>query len=377
MKLSIPKQDLANAIRLTNEAVEKKNTIPILSSVLLSAKDNTLTVKLTDLDIMVETTVACEVSEPGALAVPAAMFKNIVDKCSADSTINISQKDGTGPLKVQYGRSRFSLQVLPAEDFPEFPTADMVHKFTVPVAHVTNLLKHSEFCVSTEETRYYLNGVYFHHLDSGAHLCAVATDGHRLAKITCEAPAGADKFGNANNPSGVIISRKTIKLIHHIIKGGGIEALDFQVSDSKIMFTAGNTIVSSKIVDGQFPDYQRVIPANNSKVIIADRVAFMSGVDRLTTIATQRGRAVLMSFTTDMLTMSAKNVEAGEATEELDIEYSGDPIEIGFNSEYFKEILENLGGDKVQLNLADPGSPALISTPGDSTAAYVAMPMRF
>lgn len=374
MKISIPKRDLLDAAKYINDTVEKKSAVPILTHVYVAAKDNKLTVRATDLDIMVETSVACEVEQEGATTVSAEIFKAIVEKSKDDTEIKLEQKEPRGPLQVKYGRSRFSLQTLPVEDFPEFTTRDMAHEFSIPVDNLTGLLKRTEFCVSSEETRYYLNGIYFHHGDKN--LCAVATDGHRLAKVTCEAPEGADKFGNSNNPNGVILPRKTTEILQKIIKGKKIESVSMQVSDSKVVFTLGHVILSSKIVDGQFPDYMRVIPVNNSKIILADRVELMNGVDRLKIITTG-SRAIKMAFGKNMVTISATNSQAGAGTEEIDIDYDGEPIDIGFNSEFMVDILKMVEGDKVQIALADPGSPALISAPGDDSANYVAMPMRF
>lgn len=377
MKFSIAKRDLLEIIKHVSDTVEKKSTIPILGNIYLAAANNRLTIRATDLDIMLENSVACEVTEDGATTVPAKMFKEIVEKCSADTEIKVEQKTEGGQLQVKYGRSKFSLQSLPISDFPEFATRDIAHTFSVPVADILSLFKGAEFCISSEETRYYLNGIFFHHIGEAdvTKLCAVATDGHRLAKITCEAPEGADKFGNDNNRSGIILPRKTTRLLQQIIKGGNHESIGMQVNDSKVVFTVGTAILSSKIVDGQFPDYMRVIPSKNEKIITADRVALMDGVDRLAILTTDN-LAIKMSFASGTLTISATNAEAGAATEEIDIEYEGESIDIGFNSKFMVEILKGIEGDKVQVALSDPGSPAMISAVGDTNAIYVAMPMR-
>lgn len=380
MEASIAQRDFLHAIRYGIDTVETKSTIPILTNLLLIAnKNNTLTIRATDLDIMVESTVSCDVIGEGTTSVPAKTLKNIIEKCNPDSEIKLIQSTGNEPLKVRYGRSRFTLQALPGDDFPEFAAKDMTHSFEVPVALLTNLLKRAEFCISNEETRYYLNGVFFHHIEDNnvTKLCAAATDGHRLAKIQCDAPEGADKFGNDNNITGIILPRKTIKILHSIIKNTtGLEKVGIQVSASKVVFTAGDVILSSKIIDGQFPDYDRVIPKGNDKKVTADRVELLNGIDRLSTIASERGRAIKLALSQGILNLSITNVDTGAATEEVDVEYTGDPMEVGFNSSYMVEILKMVEGDKVEIALADPGSPALISGVGQNDAVYVAMPMR-
>lgn len=379
MKVSIPKRDLLATLKYAKQTVERRNTIPILGNVLLNAKSNKLSVKATDLDLEVDTAISCEVTRAGGTTVPAHMLESIVSKCRDDAEIILEQAADEPTCTVKSGRSRFKLQVLPCSDFPDLGMKDTVDKFELPVAEFANLVNRSSFCISSEETRYYLNGIFFHHIGDGASvkLRGVATDGHKLAQIECDAPSGSHTFKSDNNPTGVIIPRKTVKLLSTIIKDGVVEKIGIELNAAKARFTMGQGVtIASKLIDGSFPDYQRVVPTGNTKIVRADRTELKEAIDRLATIATERGKAVKFALTGKKLVLSINNADTGSGTDELDVDYNGDPLEIGFNSVYMMEILDNVDRDRVELRFADPGSPAIIVGVDKPEFLFVAMPMR-
>jgi DNA polymerase III subunit beta len=274
-------------------------------------------------------------------------------------------------LTVRAGRSRFTLQTLPESDFPDIAAGDMTHKFTLGAADLKRLIEKTQFAISTEETRYYLNGIYLHVAGTAPNLMlrAVATDGHRLAQVELVAPAGAEGM------PGIIVPRKTVNEMQRLIEDSNAE-IAVELSASKIRFTLGNVVLTSKLIDGTFPDYGRVIPLGNDKMLEVEKKEFEQAVDRVSTIASERGRAVKLSLTAGKLVLSVTNPDSGSATEELEVTYEADPIDIGFNSRYLLDIAAQIEGDSAVLKLADPGSPTLVQDKDAKGALYVLMPMR-
>jgi DNA polymerase III subunit beta len=274
-------------------------------------------------------------------------------------------------LTIRAGRSRFSLQTLPESDFPDLAAGEMTHKFSVPAKDLKRLIDKTQFAISTEETRYYLNGIYLHVATSGKtqKLRAVATDGHRLAQVEFDAPKGAEGM------PGIIVPRKTVGEVQRLIEDLDAE-IAIELSASKIRFTIGDVVLTSKLIDGTFPDYGRVIPAGNDKTLIVDKPDFESAVDRVSTVSSERGRAVKLALSAGKLILTVTNPDSGSATEELEVEYDSDPLDIGFNSRYLLDIAAQIEGDVAVLKLADPGSPTLMQDKEASGALYVLMPMR-
>jgi DNA polymerase-3 subunit beta len=274
-------------------------------------------------------------------------------------------------MSILAGRSSFSLQTLPESDFPDLAVGDMTHKFTLPAAALKRMIDKTQFAISTEETRYYLNGIYLHTAGIGKAIVlrAVATDGHRLAQFDLEAPAGAEGM------PGVIVPRKTVGEVQRLIDGVEGE-VGIELSQSKIRFTHGAVVLTSKLIDGTFPDYGRVIPVGNDKQLEVNKRDFEQAVDRVSTVASERGRAVKLSLSAGHLVLSVTNPDSGSATEELEVGYDADPLDIGFNSRYLLDIAAQLEGDAALLKLADPGSPTLIQDKDAKGATYVLMPMR-
>jgi DNA polymerase-3 subunit beta len=313
-------------------------------------------------------TVPAEIKQASAVTVPAHMFYDIVRKLPEGSQVELQSGTDRGSVQVRAGRSRFTLQTLPETDFPDIAAGDLPHRFKLAAGDLKRLVDKTQFAISTEETRYYLNGIYLHLVDDKT-LRAVATDGHRLAQVDLPAPKGA-----AGMP-GVIVPRKTVAEMQRLLEDAG-EEVEIELSPAKIRFSLGNVVLTSKLIDGTFPDYGRVIPLGNDKILVVDKGEFSSAVDRVSTVSSERGRAVKLSLGNGKLTLSVTNPDSGSATEEIEVEYGAEPIDIGFNSRYLLDIAQQIEGEKATLKLADPGSPTLLQDSEPSGALYVLMPMR-
>ena len=371
MKVTVERAELLKSLGHVHRVVERRNTIPILANVLVKADKGKLSLKATDLDLEVIDSVAAEVSPGGATTVPAHMFYEIVRKLPEGAQIVIEGSGDRAVLSLRAGRSRFTLQTLPEGDFPDLAAGEMTHSFKLAASDLKRLIDKTQFAISTEETRYYLNGIYLHAAGTAkaATLRAVATDGHRLAQVELPLPDGADGM------PGIIVPRKTVGEVQRLIETGEGEVA-IELSAGKIRFSIGDVVLTSKLIDGTFPDYARVIPANNDKSLIVDKKDFEAAVDRVSTVSSERGRAVKLSITGGKLVLSVTNPDSGSATEELEVEYESDPLDIGFNSRYLLDIAAQIEGEVAVLKLADPGSPTLIQDKDAKGALYVLMPMR-
>ncbi|CAN1484476.1 DnaN DNA polymerase sliding clamp subunit (PCNA homolog) [Rhabdaerophilaceae bacterium] len=367
MKVTVEQAALLKALGHVHRVVERRNTIPILANVLIRASGRMLALKATDLDIDIVETINAEVMQDGSTTVPAHVLYDIVRKLSDGAQVSLEQDGQAGQVTLRSGRSRFSLQTLPETDFPDLAPGDMSHRFPVAAADLRLLIEKTQFAISSEETRYYLNGIFLHVIDGK--LRAVATDGHRLALADVAAPAGA-----AGMP-GVIVPRKTVAELLKLV-GETAEPVGIELSGVKIRVSTGSIILTSKLIDGTFPDYQRVIPLRNDKVMIVERDDFARAVDRVSTISSERGRAVKFALGEGKLTLSVHNPDAGQAVEELAVDYDSTPIEIGFNARYLLDIVGQLEGDTALVKLFDAGSPTLIQDREGAPSLYVLMPMR-
>src|SRR3982751_1474585 len=371
MKVTVERADLLKSLGHVHRVVERRNTIPILANVLVRADKAKLSFKATDLDLEVIETVAAEVGQAGVTTVPAHMFYEIVRKLTEGAQVVLEATGDRAVLTIRAGRSRFTLQTLPESDFPDLAAGDMTHSFSLAAADVKRLIDRTQFAISTEETRYYLNGIYLHTAGTAkaATLRGVATDGHRLAQIDPLLPSGATGL------PGVIVPRKTVGEVQRLIEDNEAE-VKIELSQGKIRFTLGNVVLTSKLIDGTFPDYGRVIPQNNDKELIVDKKDFEAAVDRVSTISSERGRAVKLALSSGKLVLSVTNPDSGSATEELEVEYASDALDIGFNSRYLLDIAAQIEGEVAVLRLADPGSPTLVQDKENKGALYVLMPMR-
>jgi DNA polymerase-3 subunit beta len=374
MKATIERATLLRCLGHVQSVVERRNTIPILSNVLLEASgDGTLKITATDLDLqVVETMPAVSVEDGGAITVSAHLLFDIARKLPEGSQVSFEAAENRMTIKA--GRSRFQLPTLPRDDFPVIVEGDLPTSFEVPAKLLAELVDRTRFAISTEETRYYLNGIFLHVTDDDAPvLKAAATDGHRLARFTIDRPDGAQGMPD------VIVPRKAVGELRKLLEEATEGMVQVDLSASKIRFTLGGeggVVLTSKLIDGTFPDYSRVIPTGNDKLLKLDPKSFYDGVDRVATIATEKTRAVKMAVDKDKVTLSVTSPDNGTATEEIAADYSSEGLEIGFNANYLKEILHQIDGDVVELHLADPGAPTLLRQDEKSPALYVLMPMR-
>lgn len=366
MKFSMERATLLKSLGHVQNVVERRNTIPILSNVLISASDNGIQLTATDLDIEITEAAEGNIDAAGDITAPAHTLYDIARKLPDGADVTI-QTSNDGRLDIDAGRSHFTLPLLPAGDFPKMTADGFTHHFTLQVSDLVRLIDKTKFAISTEETRYYLNGIYFHTAENM--LRAVATDGHRLALAEMPVPAGASGL------PGIIIPRKTITELRRLIDGadGNVE---LSVSDAKIRFTLGTAVLTSKLIDGSFPDYDRVIPKTNDKQLTMDNKVFASAVDRVATISADKSRAIKLSLTTDALALSVNNPEHGDAKEDLMVGYSDEPLEVGFNAKYILDVCAQIEGSDVHFFLLDPAAPALVKDPKDDNAVFVLMPLR-
>lgn len=369
MKATIERATLLRGLSHVQSVVERRNTIPILSNVLIEAQaGGTMRLMATDLDLQIDETIAAAVDQPGAITLSAHTLFDIVRKLPEGSQVELAAAEGR--ITVNAGRARFTLATLPRDDFPMIAEGDLPTTFELPAETLKQIIDKTRFAISTEETRYYLNGIFLHVTDDAQPLLrAAATDGHRLARVTVARPDGADGMPD------VIVPRKCVaelrKLLDEVDGSVGVS-----LSASKIRFDLGQAILTSKLIDGTFPDYSRVIPTANDKILKIDPKSFMQGVDRVSTIATEKTRAVKMALDRDKITLSVTSPENGAAAEEVPGEYAAMPFEIGFNSRYLMDILGQIEGDLVEVHLADAAAPTLIRENDSSPALYVLMPMR-
>ena len=371
MKLSIERATLLKAVAQAQSVVGRRNTIPILANVLIEAEGATVSFRATDLDIEVVDKAAAMVERAGATTVSAVMLHEIVRKLPDGSLVQLSLDGATDRLTVQAGRSNFSLATLPREDFPVMSSSEYSANFSAPADVLRRLFDKSKFAISNEETRYYLNGVYMHIAQSedGPCLRCVATDGHRLARIDAALPEGAAEM------PGVIVPRKTVGELRKLLDDDGAE-IAVSVSETKVRFATPSITLTSKVIDGTFPDYSRVIPTGNSRKLEVDAGDFAKAVDRVATVSSERSRAVKLALDEDRLILSVNAPDAGAADEELSVGYGDEALEIGFNAKYLHEIASQIERENAVFLFNGSGDAALIREGGDTSAVYVVMPMR-
>ncbi|MDX5381652.1 MAG: DNA polymerase III subunit beta [Rhodobacterales bacterium] len=371
MKLSIERGTLLKAVSQAQSVVERRNTIPILANVLIEAEGNTVTFRATDLDIEVLDKAPAQVERAGSTTVSAVMLHEIVRKLPDGSLVTLSDDSAAGRLSVQAGRSHFNLATLPKEDFPVMASSDYASNFSAPAGVLRRLFDKSKFAISTEETRYYLNGVYMHVADGegGKVLRCVATDGHRLARIDAPLPAGAEGM------PGVIVPRKTVGELRKLLDDDDMQ-IAVSVSETKVRFATPDITLTSKVIDGTFPDYTRVIPQGNSRRLEVDARDFAAAVDRVATVSSERSRAVKLSLDEDRLVLSVNAPDSGAAEEELAVAYGDERLEIGFNAKYLLEIASQVDRENAVFMFNSAGDPTLMREGNDMSAVYVVMPMR-
>jgi DNA polymerase III subunit beta len=380
MKLTIERAALLKALSHVQSVVERRTTIPILSNVLLRAEaSGQLALSATDMDLEIVERVPASVAREGTTTAPAHTLYDIVRKLREGAQVELETPSGAGggrnEMALRSGRSTFTLACLPPEDYPVMAAGELPYHFVLSAGELRGLIDRTRFAISTEETRYYLNGIYLHATKNNEVpvVRAVATDGHRLARVEMTAPEGAVGM------PGIIIPRKAVLELRKLVEEGDAE-VQIGLGETKLRCAVGEAALTSKLIDGTFPDYDRVIPAGNDKVLEVPCKEFAEAVDRVSTISTERSRAVKLAIERGSLVVSATSPENGSAVEELEVRYQSSPIEIGFNSRYLLDITDQIGGEYVQFQMADAGSPTIVrdSAPeaNGASALYVLMPMR-
>ncbi len=373
MKLKADRAVLLKALAHIQSVAEKRNTIPILANVLIAVRDGRLSLTATDMEIAVVEEVVASTSRDGSTTAPAATLYEIVRRLPDGAMVELDHAGGDAQLALRAGRYATSLVALATDDFPSMTAGTLPHRFHLSSLTLRGLIDRTRFAISTEETRYYLNGIYLHAAESEGSpvLRAVATDGHRLARVEEPLPDGAGGI------PGVIIPRKTIAELRKLLdeESGDVEV---GLSETRVQFTVGTVMLTSKLIDGTFPEYERVIPRDNDKILRVGKKDFSDAVARVAAISSERSRPVKLSLARDLLVLSAASPEQGTATEELDgerITYEAGPLEIGFQARYLNDITDQIT-DRVEFLFSDGSAPTVVRDSADSAALYVLMPMR-
>ncbi|USO01378.1 MAG: DNA polymerase III subunit beta [Alphaproteobacteria bacterium] len=368
MKFEIRRENFLKALTHGQNVVEKRTTVPILANTLLHAENGKLIITFTDLELSLIEAIDASVTQVGATTVPAHRLFEIVRKLIPGSDIACELIPDTQQLKLVSGACEFNISCLPADDFPTVQRTSLHHNFSMPAKDLFTVLDQVRFAMSNEEARYYLNGVLLH--PKGAQeMRAVATDGHRLARASFYVSTNVEKL------PPVIISRKCVNELAKLI-GESEGAIDLSISDTQIAFTLGNAYLTSRLIDGTFPDYEAVIPKVNDKLLELDAKQLSESVDRVATMASDKEYGVRMNLSEGALLLSAVSSESGRAHEKISVLYSGEGLEIGFNARYLLDIFHKSSSGRVEIALSDASSPVLIRDPGNSAAIFVVMPMR-
>jgi DNA polymerase-3 subunit beta len=373
MRFTVDRATMLKALAHVQSVVEKRNTIPILANLMLAVREGRLSLTATDMEIAVVEEVAATTSQDGATTAPAVTLYEIVRRLPEGAEVELDHAGGDAPLKLKAGRYVTSLMVLPTEDFPAMTTGTLPHHFALAASALRTLIDRTRFAISMEETRYYLNGIYLHATESEGVpvLRAVATDGHRLARVEEPLPEGASGM------PGVIVPRKTVLELRKLLEETN-EAVEIALSDTRIQFRVGPVTLTSKLIDGTFPEYERVIPRDNDKVLKVAKGDFSDAVARVAAISSERSRPVKLSLSRDLLVLSAISPEQGSASEELDedrVKYDAGPLEIGFQARYLNDITDQIEGE-VEFRFADGTAPTVVQDAADASTLYVLMPIR-
>jgi DNA polymerase-3 subunit beta len=365
MQFEVTKPILLKAIASVNGAVEKKNTIPVLQNIKIEANDDKVVLSATDMDILVTSNFKCDMKTGGTTTVPAQMFFDIVRKIP-DGAIMISQ-EGTNILQIKSGKSKYNLPCIDPSEFPNLAEGELGEEITVEAAKLIEMIDKTRFAISNDETRYYLNGLYLQGLEreGGFELRCVATDGHRLALSFMPLDLKA--------PFGVIIPKKSVAEIRRVIDGSA--TVKIAVSRVKIKVTSDHATLVSKLIDGEFPDYDKVLPKNNTRIAVINKRAFFDAIDRVSTVATDKHRSIKLSLESGKVNLQVSTNDGSFAYEELEVNYSEEAIEAGFNSRYLLDVVGQVDKEEVLMRFKDGNSPALVEAKG-MNSVFVIMPVR-
>ena len=367
MKFEISKSSLVKALSNVNGAVEKRNTIPILLNVKIEALAGKIRLVTTDMDIVVISMVEAKVENEGQTTVPAQLFYDIVRKIPDGTNISIELPSDGSSIKIQYNKSKFSLPCLSAEEFPILSEGEVLVNFTIDSSELVRIIDNTRFAISSDETRHYLNGMFLHAVekDGKVELRGVATDGHRLAL------SSANVSSLKSSVPGIIIPRKTTNEIRRIIEDNDKVAIS--ISKGKIKVICGDSVVISKLIDGEFPEYDKVVPKDNNQLVLVDRKVIFNAIDRVATIATDKNRSIKLILDSGKISLQVSTSDGGFADEEIEVDFKGNKIEAGFNSRYLLEIIGQIEEEKLNIKFKDGNSPILIEV---NNGLYVIMPVR-
>lgn len=370
MKFIVSKPVIYKTLSHLQSIVNKKNTLPILSNILIEADQNSLTLSSTDMDISIKETINCNILESGSTTLNAQIMFDIIKKLPDTSEIEFISNDSK-ILTIRSNVSKFSLSCLPKDDYPIIETNSNGKKFIVKSQTILKLINKTKFAISNEETRYFLNGLYFNvsNSESSSLMIFVGTDGHRLATSSSKTNHSKDEI------PGVIIPKKTINELSKLLSENN-EEIEIDITSNKIIFYIENLTLVSKLIDGTFPDYKRVIPENNHHHLIVNRLNLLAAVDRVSTIANEKSPSIKFKLLSNIINLSTINNENSTATEDIKVKYEGDNIEIGFNSRYIMDILDNLEGEEIKMSFNDNSTPIIAQEQNSSEVTYVLMPMR-
>lgn len=370
MKFKVEKSVIARSLAHVQSVVERRTTIPVLANVKLEAADGQIKLTATDTEISITETFPATIDEPANTTLPAQMLYEIIRKLPEGCEVEVKSLEND-QVEVKGGRSKFKLQSLPIDQFPVMEQGDLPHNFTLTSRDLLGMIDKVRFAISTEETRYYLNGIYIHVAEDGGEklLRAAATDGHRLARATIAIPSGAEEL------PGIIVPKKTVGELKKLL-GEYSGDIAVSASENKIRFAVGDAVIVSKLIDGKFPDYERVIPHNNDRILEVSAAAFSQAIDRVSTVSFEKARAIKLQVGENNILVEADSADGNTAHEEVEASYSSEPVETGYNFRYLLDMLGQIENDTVQIMLSDSSSPALVRDPSDVSVLYVIMPMR-
>lgn len=367
--LNIKRDALLKPLQSVIGIVERRHTLPILSNVLIEKTQHQLTLMATDLEIQISAKInSDDPNQEFSITVSAKKLQDICRAFSEETALTFDKEDGR--IQVKAGKSRFSLQTLPAEDFPKIATLiDCKRAITIPQKALKELLDKVQYAMAQQDIRYYLNGLLL--IAEPNKIKLVATDGHRLAMVVHELSLSAD----ATDIQEVILPRKSVLELIKLL-GDNDDEVSIEISENQAKFSFSNIIMISKIVEGKFPDYNKVIPVNYQNNITIDRITLLQALQRAAILSNEKFSGVRLVLTQNSLRILCSNTEQEEAQEELDVAYEGIPLDIGFNIKYLLDVLNNLDNEQIICSFGDVNSSGLITVPNNNNFKYVVMPMR-
>ena len=374
MDFKVNSSDFLRALSHIHGIVEVRHTLPILSNIIITTRDNLLSLSSTNLDIFCSDDLEAEVFQSGSTSVSASTIYEIVKRLPSGSEIHASLSEEDSTLILKCGRSKFNLTTISPDDFPKISHDDLNIQFVLSATELKRMIDKTKFAISNEETRYYLNGIFFHQTQKNSIdiLRAVATDGHRLAQYDIPLPQGAKDM------NGIIIPKKMIQELRRVLDDASGD-INIQLNENKIKFSFNNMQIISKVIDGTFPDYTKVIPQSNDKSITTNNDELKKAIDRVSAVAINeetKSKAIKLIIDSNKISLSVDSTSRGSAIEEIDLEYNSDKVEIGFNSRYLIDICNEIDGDKINLKFLNSTSPAIILDNTDENLFFVLMPMR-